>query len=821
MRLQEYIAIIFVASVLCCCNGITTAQHHSQLHNADGSWKYTNRLADSTSPYLLQHAHNPVDWYPWGDEALQAAKEQDKPIFLSIGYSTCYWCHVMEREVFENPEIAAIMNEQFICIKVDREQRPDIDEVYMTATQLMTQRGGWPMSVFLTPELEPFYAGTYFGATDRGGQPRFPTILAAMHGAWTNEPDKVLDVSQRVTAAIRENLLGRLEQIPTVDLTDAVSDRAVVQLASRHDERWGGFGVAPKFPQGFTYPFLLATYERTEDAKTLEMAIGSLEQMAAGGMYDHVGGGFHRYATDGQWRVPHFEKMLYNQAQLAIAYAWAYEVTGDKSFADTAHGVLGYVAEHMTGPEGQFYSALDAETDAIEGAYYVWNGEQLSELLGADELKLFDQVFALEDVPIFAGHLHPDGGTLYMRKPMTQLASDLDMPYAELRERTDALLAKLKTSRDQRKLPRLDDKVVAGWNGLMIGAMAQAGQALKEPAYIDAAKRAAEFLLEHMTTEDGRLLRVWRAGVSEQAAFHEDYAFVIQGLAVLSRATDEARWLDAAVALADHADRLFWDAEAGGYYFAVEAADLIARSKSARDSAIPSGNSAMANALLDLAELTDEDRWLVRAQETLTTFSGVVSGSPAGHLHMVHAVQRYVALAGPIERVDRPLEIPMQSMAPMEPKEDAQASPTDSASHVQIEAALESSMARVGDTFTVLVSLDIADGWHLNANPASSKELIATTVDVRSELPIEVVSVEYPEPMQMSASYSPSEIDVFEGDVEIRVVCKFTSTSEDGRTTLSAGGVVLRVLIGFQACDEQSCLAPAQQVIEIPVVIQR
>nr|MBA3891912.1 DUF255 domain-containing protein [Gemmatimonadaceae bacterium] len=716
---------------------------------------------------------------------------------------------VMEREVFENPEIAALMNEHFINIKVDREQRPDIDEVYMTATQLMTQHGGWPMSVFLTPDLKPFFAGTYFGPEDQPGRPGFPTLLSAMSDAWANRRGEVNEVSERAITAVRSMLLDSLKRAGTAPLALAIPDSAVSRLGASFDERWGGFGVAPKFPQGFNYPFLLAVHERTGDSKPLDMTVRSLRLMAAGGMYDHVGGGFHRYSTDGQWKVPHFEKMLYNQAQLSRAYLGAYVTTGDEAFADTVRGILRYVDEVMTGPDGELYSALDAETDAAEGAYYVWNRNELTEILEGDDLALFDKVFTLAEVPTFPGHKHPDGGALHMRKPINELANDLGMEYPALRVRLDDILARLKAVRDGRELPHLDDKVIAGWNGLMIGAYAEAGRALDEPAYTDAARQAAAFLLEHLRDDEGSLLRVWRAGVSEQPAFHEDYAFVVQGLASLFRTTEEQEWLDAATDLADRANTLFWDPDEGGYYFAVEAPDLIARSKSAYDGAVPSGNSAMAHALLDLAELTGEVRWQRRAVETLETFSGVVAGAPTSHLHMVHAMERILAeptTSGAAADVDLP-DLTEPGAAP---------APLDSSAHVKITADVERATIRPGETFTVRITLDVADGWHVNANPASAEFLIATTADVRSELPIEAERIDYPAPKRLRAAYSESEIDVYEGRVEIVATCRLAEPVEDG---VSKG--VIRALVAFQACDEQSCLRSAEKIVEIPVEVAR
>jgi len=788
----------------------TPQDHSHELRNADGSWKYTNRLVDSTSPYLLQHAHNPVDWHPWGEDAFEAAREQDKPIFLSVGYSTCYWCHVMEREVFENPEIAELMNELFINVKVDREQRPDIDEVYMTATQLMTRRGGWPMSAFLTPDLKPFYAGTYFGPEDRQGRPGFPTVVRAMHEAWTDRRDEVIATADRATAAVRANLSERLERAGTRPLDHEIADSALEQLGRSFDDRWGGFGVAPKFPQGFNYPFLLAVHERTGEPRPLDMAIASLRHMAAGGMYDHVGGGFHRYSTDGQWRVPHFEKMLYNQAQLTIAYLRAYEATGDEAFADVARDILRYIDELMTGPDGQFYSALDAETDATEGAYYAWNREQIEQTLNENELALFDKAFAIAPIPEFRGHMHPDGGALHMRKPITELAAELGTPYADLRDRLDGILAKMKAVRDDRELPGLDDKVIAGWNGMMIGAYAEAGRTLGEPAYTNSARNAASFMLDRLRDDNGDLLRLWRAGVSEQPAFHEDYAFAIRGLTSLYRSTEEQRWLDAATDLADRADKRFWDDDAGGYYFAEATEDLIARSKSPRDGAIPSGNSAMANALIDLAELTKDDRWRGRAEDTLEAFSGIAAAAPAGHLHMVHAVERFLKLPE-----DGAADVSASAIGlPQIMSDELEAGPT-TAGHARISASVEPTLIRKGQVFKVRVVVDIDDGWHINANPASSPELIATAVDIRSELPIQVDRVEYPKSVRLNPSFSPQAIEVYEGEAELMVECRLE------RGEYADGANLLRVVTVYQACNDHSCAAPATEIIEVPITVRR
>jgi len=778
-------------------------------HSSD-EHEYTNRLIDSTSPYLLQHAHNPVDWYPWGEEAIQRAKRENKPIFLSVGYSTCYWCHVMEREVFEDPDIAALMNDLFINIKVDREQRPDIDEVYMTATRLMTRRGGWPNSVFLTPDLKPFFAGTYFGPTDQAGRPGFPRLIRAIADAWANDREQVIATADRAADAIRRALSQAAPGTDAAQLTTAIPDQLVAQLRSRYDAQHGGFGGAPKFPQDFYYEFLFDVHDRTGEQPTRNMALHTLRMMAAGGIYDHVGGGFHRYSTDAQWRVPHFEKMLYNQAQLTVAYIRAYETTGDPAFADVVRGTLRYVDEMMTGPDGQFYSALDAETDAVEGAYYVWNRSGIRNILDSEEMEFFDEIFALGDVPEFPGHKHPDGGVLYMRKPITDLADDLGRPYQEIRRNLDALLRKLKNVRDKRKLPRLDDKVIVAWNGLMIRAYAEAGEALDEPSYIESAEQAARFILDHLRDPDGRLLRIWRDGDVVQPAFHEDYAFLIRGLLALHHATGDAAWLDHAVELARSADEKFWDSEDGGYYFTQESRYLIARSKSVSDGAIPSGNSVMLHNLVELRRATGDEFWEQRVKQMLQSFSGSLSGAPMGLVHMVHGLERWLKLRKldanrmPADITLPDIDDPSRTFAPLGGDEE-----------VATSVSVDPARVRPGSVFLVHVDLAIAEGWHINANPASGPQLIPTLVGLRGDAPVEVRSVEYPEAQRLDASYADKPLAVFAGRNRITMTARLKESAAVGER------LTLNVLLQYQACDDSRCLPPTERINQVEIAVEK
>jgi len=776
----------------------------------DSDHEFTNRLINSTSPYLLQHAHNPVDWYPWGEQAFEVARREDKPIFLSVGYSTCYWCHVMERKVFEEPEIARIMNEHFVNIKVDREQRPDVDEIYMMATRMIARRGGWPNSVFLTPDLKPFYAGTYFGPEEQHGRPGFPSLITSLANSWQNNRSEVLSSAERVTEAIRRNLQVQ-SNASNASFSMQLVRRAVAQMEQRYDSRFGGFGAQMKFPQGYTYPFLFDAAERNSNEAAADMAIHSMRMMAGGGMYDHVGGGFHRYSTDRQWRVPHFEKMLYNQAQLMRAFTRAHERTDDQFFADVVHDTHRYVADLMTGPDGQFYSALDAETDAVEGAYYVWNRSAIEDILTDEQNTLFQQVFSIGSIPRFPGHKHPDGGVLYMNQPLDSLADSLGRDYGSLRSAVDELMQAMKAVRDERKLPRLDDKVIAGWNGMMIDGYAYAGHVLDEPTYIEAAERAAQFVLEEMRDERGQLWRIRRQGIAEQPGFLEDYAFMIRGLLTLHETTGSQQWLDHAVELAQITDELFWDKSNGGYYFAQDTPDLIARSKSVNEGALPSGNSVMAHNLIDLGQVTGDAPWRQRAEQLLQTFAGAVARSPGGHLHMAHAIQRWLQSddqeAGPAAAPE--VDVSMQHLnAP-----DAPLPKMSSDEHVQVSASATPQHVSPGETFQIRVQFDIADDWHINANPASAPELIPTVAEIRGRAPVEMLEVTYPKGRTLNAPYAETPIQVLAGEQSVVIAARLAESVS------AAASLSIPVLVQFQACDDARCLPPTEHVIEVSLEV--
>jgi len=598
----------------------------------------SNRLASEKSPYLLQHAGNTVDWFPWGDEAFAEVKRADKPIFLSVGYSTCHWCHVMERESFEDDEIAAVLNRDFVSIKVDREERPDVDRVYMLFVQATTGSGGWPMSVWLTPDLQPFYGGTYFPPVSRWGKPGFADVLREIARMWHTERDQVLRAAGDLTTRMRS--LGGARGSPDIPPADALT-QAVDHFRRAFDRERGGFGDAPKFPRPGELLFLFREAARTGDAGARHMALETLRAMARGGMYDHVGGGFHRYAVDAAWRVPHFEKMLYDQAQLALAYLEAFQVTGDPFFGQVAAGTLAYVRRDLTGPEGGFYSAEDADslpagaregTPKAEGAFYVWSAPEIEELLGPDAAA-FGLRFGVR--PEGNAPHDPHGefrgrSILYAARPIADVARLTGRAEAELAASLDRSLLALRKRRGERPRPHLDDKVLTAWNGLMIAASARAFRVLGDPADLAAAEHAATFIKMRMWDDaSGRLLRRYRDGDAAIGAYAEDHAFLIFGLLELFQASHDPAWLEWAIALQARQDAIFGDS-AGGGWFSTSGDDpsVLLRMKEQYDGAEPAASSVAAwNGLL-LAHLTGHDGYRERAEAALRSFGPRMSGAP-------------------------------------------------------------------------------------------------------------------------------------------------------------------------------------------------
>jgi uncharacterized protein YyaL (SSP411 family) len=611
------------------------------------SGKKSNRLIKEKSPYLLQHAFNPVDWYSWGEEAFERARKEDKPIFLSIGYSTCYWCHVMEREVFENPAIARMMNEFFVNIKVDREERPDVDRVYMAAVQAISGSGGWPMSVFLTPDLEPFFGATYIPPDTRDGRMGFPELANRIHDLWQTQRKKIVESGNELTAFLKRRSVSE----PETAVGEEVLRTGYVQFLQQYDSVYGGFGNAPKFPRPVTFNFLLRYFARTGEHSAVEMSLTTLRKMAEGGMYDHLGGGFHRYSVDALWRVPHFEKMLYDQAQLVNSYLDAYQITHDEFYARIAREVLEYVLQKMTDQSGGFYSAEDAESaldpakprDKAEGEFYLWRKKEIEEILGREESEIVKFYFGVEEE---GNTLHDPHGVfgnknvLYIAHSFEETGERFGETVDEIKRIIEQGKENLFEVREQRPRSHLDDKIITSWNGLMISAFARAFQVLGDAAYLAAAEKAARFINTSLYDESKQqLLRRFRDGEARFEAHLEDYAFLVAGFLDLYEASFDVQWLERAVALTEKQVRAFYDEERGGFWdTSGKDASILIRTKEDYDGAEPSGNAVATLNLLRLAQIIDNRKWKGMAEKTLAFFSGQLKQTPQAMPQMLVAV---------------------------------------------------------------------------------------------------------------------------------------------------------------------------------------
>jgi len=596
---------------------------------------HTNRLAHETSPYLLQHAHNPVDWFPWGEEALALAESADRPIFLSIGYSACHWCHVMERESFEDEQTAALMNERFVNIKVDREERPDLDSIYMEAVQAMTGSGGWPMSVFLTPEGQPFYGGTYFPPAPRYGMPSFPQILIAVSDAYANKRADIEGQAERLTASLARSgaIAPGADDISTQILVEAVN-----KLQQYFDDQYGGFGDQPKFPQPMTLDFAMSQYAHTGDLETLYIAETTLEKMAEGGIYDQLGGGFHRYSVDRIWLVPHFEKMLYDNAQLLRSNLHAWQITGRDLFRRVINETTDYVLREMTSPEGGFYSTQDADSEGEEGKFFVWTIGEVEAILGKEDAVLFGQVYGVTARGNFEGHT-----ILNIVRPVEQVAKSAGLTVEALEERLAGMRGKLFVEREKRIKPGRDEKVLTEWNGLMIHALAQIGVTLDRPDALAAAQNAANFILDAMRQPDGKLYRTYKDGQAKLNAYLEDYAAFVRGLIALYESTFDLRWLAEASRLARLMLEQFGDPDFGGLFqTGVDHEQLVVRRKDLIDNAIPSGNSLAAESLLRLAKLTGNDGYRHEASRIFLPMASAMAQQPTGFGRLLGALDDYL-----------------------------------------------------------------------------------------------------------------------------------------------------------------------------------
>ena len=587
-----------------------------------------NRLANEKSPYLLQHAQNPVDWYPWGEEAFEKAAKEDKPIFLSIGYSTCHWCHVMEKESFEDEEVARLLNKKFVSIKVDREERPDIDSIYMKTCMLITGSGGWPLTIIVTPQKQPFFAGTYFPKNSRGGMIGLVDLLRNVAELWDKDRSKLIATAKKVTEYLTNYVKAKQQK---EELTETVLDEAFIRLLDSFDRTSAGFGTSPKFPSPHNLMFLLRYWKRKGRREALEMVEKTIQKMRLGGIFDQVGFGFHRYSTDAKWLVPHFEKMLYDQAMTSIAYIEAYQATGKKEYRKTAEEIFQYVLRDMTNPDGGFFSAEDADSEGQEGKFYVWTETEITESLD-ENINLIIRVLNISKEGNYYDEVHQrktEKNILHFKKPLQELTLDLGMSFEELTGILEKARRKLFKVRKKRVHPLKDDKILTDWNGLMIAALAKGGRAFNSQKYVEIAEKAVEFILRKLQTRDGRLLHRYKDG---EVTIHEnldDYAFLVWGLIELYEATFKIEYLEEALRLQDDMIDHFWDTENGGFFFTPDDTEkLLIRSKEVRDGAIPSGNSIAFLNLIRLARMTGKARYEEKASALTEAFSGHAEGIP-------------------------------------------------------------------------------------------------------------------------------------------------------------------------------------------------
>ncbi|MGQ0636268.1 MAG: DUF255 domain-containing protein [Planctomycetaceae bacterium] len=787
-----------------------------------------NRLARESSPYLLLHAHNPVDWHPWGPEALEKARKEDKPIFLSIGYSSCHWCHVMEREAFSDAEIARYMNEHFVNVKLDREERPDIDEIYMTALQMYfqaigsSQTGGWPLSIFLTPDGRPLGGGTYFPPKDEPGRTGFLTLMTRVREAWRDNRKQMETNADILANAVRVASRPQPAETPPA-IEKSLLKPVLKSLEAGYDPEHGGLGYSPQAPNRPKFPVptklaLLQYAARQPDGEKLgKLLYHTLDRMAAGGIYDHVGGGFHRYSTDRLWRVPHFEKMLYDNAQLVDLYAEAFRHTGDAQYRAICEGTIEFVSRELTDARGGFYSALDADSEGVEGKYYAWSDEQLSAALSPDERRVCDAVYGTSEKPEFeAGHV------LHVSQSLDAAARELKLSVPELERRLSSVRTRLLAARRERPAPVRDDKVLSGWNGLMIRGLARAGVVFERPEYVRAAVRAAEFVLAEMRDEKGRLLHSYRGGETRLTAYLDDYAFLIEGLLALHAATGDDRWANAARRLTDQQLQYFWDDKGKGCYFTANHHEaLLARTKNAYDSVMPSGNSVTVRNLVRLATLARDNQLRTRARETLELFAPALEESPAGMTNMALALAEFVDTGDPPaqsagtrkNRLGIAPDAEIIQAAAEEGPQTPSSKPRRASEIVAVQAYLSTDKLAPGATTRLLVQLDIADGWHIHANPASDPEFdVATELTLSADLGTNLTRLRYPAAKKVPRDEGEPPQLHYVGRVELTGWLE-TPPSAAGRRE------ELKLQLTYQACTDRKCLSPKTVELVVPVAV--
>ena len=807
------------------------------LDAADGTAKpktRTNRLAKESSPYLLLHAQNPVDWYPWGKEAFDKAKAEGKLVFLSIGYSSCYWCHVMERKVFMNETIANTLNRDYVCIKVDREERPDIDDIYMTALQVYYQAigapssGGWPLSMFLTPDAKPVAGGTYFPPEDTEGIQGFPTILANLTDMWKNKRVQ-MNGNAEIIANETRRLMKPKESLKTVEIDDRLVEDVFVATASSFDPVFGGIDFNPNRPDGPKFPtpaklaFVQQKLERTPDEDVAAFLDLTLMQMACGGIRDHIGGGFHRYSVDRKWSVPHFEKMLYDQAQLADIYVQAYQTTKQPLYKQVAEELFDFIAREMTAPDGGFYSAIDAETNGVEGEFYVWEATEIDNILGASAAS-FKETYRVKDLSDFEhGNVlklsskrlpKPDSDTL-LGAPKSLAGSERD-EFTLSRQ-------KLLEVRNKRKRPMRDEKILTCWNGLMIGAYARAAKQLEHPEYIRTAEKAATFALAKLRDPKGRLLHSYTNGQAKLNAYLDDYAFLVDGLLALHEATDDLKWLKSAKQLQDDQLISFLDKDNGGFYFTShQHEELLARTKNCYDGVLPAGNSVSARNLIKLAKRTGTEAYLDEARATIELFAGNFEQAPRGFANLALATIELLEAEGPDKKSssdETPGEVVAaaakddkcveeQLILLAEQKAEKKDDKAKAEELVKGRAYLSTDKLPAGGTCQLIVLLDVKDGWHINSNPASRDYLKPTSVTFKSKLKgqsaeakTKLSDVKYPKGHEFKFDGDDMAVSVYEGEVAIRGI--LTVPEELGGQTDE-----MDITINYQACNSVNCHPP-------------
>ena len=790
-----------------------------------------NRLAKESSPYLLLHATNPVDWFPWGPEALERAKKEKKLIFLSIGYSSCHWCHVMERLVFSNEQIARFMNENFVCVKVDREERPDIDDIYMTALTVYfrlsrsDQSGGWPLSLFLTPEGKPLAGGTYFPPEDKDGRMGFPSVMNKIATMWRDQNEDMEKNADMITANVRRTMSAKIV-LNDVPLTAELAATITTAIAETHDAKFGGFDFnparpnAPKFPVPSKLRLLLHQAQRDSNEPLRQKVTSTLDAMAAGGIRDQLAGGFHRYSTDRAWKVPHFEKMLYDNAQLADTYVEAFRQTNLPIYKTIAEEVCDFVLREMTDKRGGFFSALDADSEEVEGKSYVWSEKEIDKLLNPGDAEAFKLAYGLT-VP----NTFEPGFVLHLPKPLADVAIELKLEPTELERRLTTMKQRLLAVRNRRPAPLCDDKVLTGWNGLMIKSLANAGARFKRADYLAAAERAAVFVLTEMRDEQGRLRRSYRGNVSPIKAYLDDYAYLIDGLLALHVATREAKWLTAATRLADDQLKLFWDDVAGGFFYtATDHEELLARSKDRYDSVVPSGNSVSVRNLLRIAKLTGKNEYRVKAEQTLKAFAPLMNETPHGSANMAVALFEFLdqpnlgstrrsvdsnvvpASADDDEVLDVALKPKREDLgaglgaspiADKAPKNDK----TKKIDVLTADAHLNVDRLPAGSTCRVAMILNIQDGWHINQNPAQPEGMSATRFTMNTKLGTKLIDVKYPKGHKLNVVGFDEPVMVHDGQIVIFGTMEIPE--------VAAGKVEeFELLVRYQACSESRCEPP-------------